>query len=477
MPWILDYLKSRNGLKSKGNTIKKSAHLAQSRDGQHRCDRSDLETGDKDHIFPLGYYTPRPSPRGFVVREVRKVSSCKSPSECGTNQISAVDPNFGSIGTHHAAVPYPISACSSQISTSSAPSPDSSVKKVSHISPLIRQSTDNSKLNVKGAKANTHSRPAFNMLLGQQDPASSYFTRRYFRLAGLPASRNALDVSKNRIHCMSALDPHAFELFKLYTQTSKVAFNVPEDVVKEHLWMACWPLLNAHILGCTIEEPDFSDKVMDAIVYRLAPGTCPDVETITHLFTKDWEGVSHALRQFVIDRFIDAPELDREHLAVSDIPTSFSQLALQTALRCPSRASNAAVLSGCKYHIHGTKEACYKTGITPANALKEQKLAETREMSAKDAKVVVADVINNGVKSIDWAERRADANRTLRAETGRTWVGFERLEDIRVPKKSSGLIDTSANRTADGHTIDKRNHADLGLDQDIKQIARSLWQN
>lgn len=441
MHLILGYLKSRNGLRSKGNTIKKSAHLAQTRDGQQKCDRSDLETGNKDHIFPLGHYTPRPSPRGFIVREVRKVSSCNSPSEPGTNQISAVDSNFGSIGTHHV-----ISACSSQISTTSAPFSDPSTKEVSQIRPLIRQSTGNSKLNVKGTKANTHSRPAFNMLLGQQDPASSYFTRRYFRLAGLPASRNALDVSKNTIHCMSTLDPHAFELFKLYTSTSKVAFHVPEDFVKKHLWMACWPLLNAHILGCTIEEPEFADKVMDAIVYKLAPGTCPDVETVTHLFTNDWEGVSPALRQFVIDCFIDAPEADREHLAVSDIPKSFSQLALQTALRCSSRASNATVLSGCKYHIHGTKEACYKTRISPANALKEQKLAEAREMSAKDAKVVGANVINNGVKSVDWAERRADAIRALRAETGRSRVGFERLEDVRVPKKSSGLIVTSVTR-------------------------------
>ena len=76
--------------------------------------------------------------------------------------------------------------------------------------------------------------------------------------------------------------------------------------------------------------------------------------------------------------------------------------------------------SGCVYHTHGMEEACYKTRLTPVDTPKERHLVQAREAFAKDAAVVVANVIHHGIKSVDWEQCRAEANQALRLETGRT---------------------------------------------------------
>lgn len=42
----------------------------------------------------------------------------------------------------------------------------------------------------------------------------------------------------------------------MYTDTGKIGFRCPSDVNNKYLWIACWPLMNAHILGCVIDEPE-----------------------------------------------------------------------------------------------------------------------------------------------------------------------------------------------------------------------------
>ncbi|KAF9701134.1 hypothetical protein EKO04_000118 [Ascochyta lentis] len=424
MPRILKFLRRRKEFRTKSTTIKKAALVAQATIAQDTYDKKAPESRIDDAIFSLEHYTPRPSPKTFVVGEVREMPNDNRPLRFSrsnhreTDHKVAITAKSGANteARHDQHVNLPILFAESP---SKIPDTDSSFTSIN---------TKDSKTLANNVSAASRTRPAFKLLLGRQDPASPYFTRRYFHFSDLAAPHSPLDASNDTLHHISEFDPQAFEMYKIYLHTGRIPHAHTNNVDKFHLWMAYWPLMNAHSLGYIVEEPGFADRVMDVLAERLRPGTCPDVETIIHLFGENREGVSDALRQFIVDRFIDALETDRQFLNKFNMPASFSQTALRTTLQRLD-GKLPVVQSGCEYHTHGTEEACYKTKITPAEALKEKKLAEARELSAKDAESAVANIIQNGVKSIDWERHRADANRKMREKTGRTWVGFKRLED------------------------------------------------
>lgn len=441
MPRILKYLRSKNELRTKGNTMKKNAPGAQTNDSQETHGEAAPRSGDEANTLPLEYYTPRPSPKSFVVRETRKVSNNSSPTDSLESQGSRAD--HEDVAATKSDVPAGLmGAQSSRASGSPTPSPGSPSTQVANTTPPVRASAI-----INGASTEPHPRAAYKLILGRQDPTSSYFTRRYFRLNDLAASQKVLNASNDTLHHVPELDPQAFDMFKIWLHTRKITPWYLDNVEKEHKWMASWPLMNAHILGCIIEEPDFADRVMDVLAERLAPLTCPDADTIAHIFALDREGVSKALKRLVIDRFIDSPEVGRNCLNIASMPKTFCQGALQTILQRFDRDFNPEAHSCCRYHIHGPNEACYKTRMTPVDVMKEQKLAEARALSTKDAEVVVANMIKNGIKSIDWEQRKANANRALQEEMRRSWVGFRRLEDGGRLVRSARITKTSPNGT------------------------------
>ncbi|KAJ4983356.1 hypothetical protein SVAN01_11141 [Stagonosporopsis vannaccii] len=112
----------------------------------------------------------------------------------------------------------------------------------------------------------------------------------------------------------------------------------------------------------------------------------PRFKTVKHLFDNDKNDVPKTLRRFAVARFTDAPQRSSDILQ-----------ALRT-------------------------QTCYKTGSTQVDTLKKGKLADTREVSRRDAKVVQANTPQNSIRIIDWEQRRADGHRALRVETGRSWV-------------------------------------------------------
>ncbi|KAL1607557.1 hypothetical protein SLS59_002525 [Nothophoma quercina] len=116
------------------------------------------------------------------------------------------------------------------------------------------------------------------------------------------------------LHHLSELDPQAFELYKIYLLSNKIAFRYLEDISPGYAWVACWPLMNAHILGCIIGEPDFADRAMDTLVETLTAGICPDSDTIEHLFNNGKEGIPEMLKLFAINRFIEAQQQSHDSI-------------------------------------------------------------------------------------------------------------------------------------------------------------------
>ena len=429
MSWFFRPFKSKNEPGLKGKTIKKSAPKAQDSNGLSVGNELASRSKDTDNDFPSEYYTPRPVPKSFVVGEVRKVSNNGSPLNYPGARAKEAEPKVTtSASTAATELPNSQHGESSCLQTLSPRSTSSDFKIGS---PQEQLTISTQKLMPNGTNGEHRPQSIFHLLLGQQDPSSLYFTRRYFNLPDLDYANNALESRNDTLHRIYELDPQAFEIYKIYMHIGKISFRCPENVKTEHIWIACWPLINAHILGCVIEEPGFADRVMDTLTENLAPGVCPDIETIEHLFDGK-NGVPALLQQFVVDRFVDTQQRSHVLLETPNLPTNFRLLLLQAAMQ---RLSNGSVVEsnmGCQYHIHGTDEACYRSQITLQSMSKDKKLAEAREISARDAQVAVANAEQNGVKSVDWEKRRLDVNRTLRAESGRTWVGFRKLEGGKV---------------------------------------------
>lgn len=274
--------------------------------------------------------------------------------------------------------------------------------------------------------------PMVDVLLGHQDPSSQYFSCKYFCV---PARTLAFVQSEGNFPLPIAnLDPHAFELYQIWlhtgvipTQQRVMCFYHPASDVKK-TWQSCWPLINAHILGVTLNAPNFTDRVVDMLQAKLSGDIFPDIDTLKHIFSSSGNGISEALRRFVVDRCLEGGKEKIANMNMSSLPPNFVISMLEEVMRrLPSNLLKEHATPGCEYHTHKPAEECYKNMILPKESLKEERLAYQRSRSRKDAEKVIANAQANGVKIVDWAEQRAEGNRNLLEQTGRRHVRFSRL--------------------------------------------------
>ncbi|KAJ8114990.1 hypothetical protein OPT61_g3249 [Boeremia exigua] len=422
--------KGKRGSGRRSKIVKKTtsgAHIKNDHDVARHA--SICEVTNNDTISPCGYYTPRPFPKSFVVGRVRKMSGNGGSSRLIVKSGAAsnyTDSEPASVPKTTKTEPGDSHKLPTHVSGSSF---NRRTGRIRSSSTNVGASTEKPLIDEENrSNEGKHPRPSLSLLLGLQNPHSPYFARRLFSLPDLTDMRGVFEASDNTLYHISELDPQAFEVYRTYVHTGRIGFRPPTNVKAEHVWIACWPLMNAHILGCVVEEVDFADKVMDTLVERLTTSVRPDVETVKHLFDNDKKEIPEALKKLIVNRFIAAQQRSFAPLETLAYPLTFKLSILEAALTHLSRNHSTAAMSGCEYHVHSKTEACYRTKRTLIDVSKDRRLAEAREISARDAEMVSANILNNGVKSIDWEQRRADANKVLRAETGKLWVGFRRLQ-------------------------------------------------
>lgn len=78
-----------------------------------------------------------------------------------------------------------------------------------------------------GDNGGTRLQPTFELLLGEQDPTSPYLTRNYFSEPNVADARDRTGFAEDVLQHISELDPQAFEVYKLYTNTGKIGFRCP----------------------------------------------------------------------------------------------------------------------------------------------------------------------------------------------------------------------------------------------------------
>lgn len=451
------FLRTKTEPGSKGNTIKKAAPEAQINESTQ--DKLAIQPSHEDSSFPREYYKPRPVPQSFVVGEVRKVSNNGSPPDSIKAQDQVPKTVAATRAEDAAGRKNAVSSTADpEKSLMTAAESDAPVELIAGTSATGKSVHANSVSN--GVYGERSTQPTFDLLLGQQDPSSPYFTRRYFSEAYVADVRDATKPPRDILHHISELDSQAFEMYKMYTNTGKIGFRCLADVKNKYLWIACWPLMNAHILGCIIEEPAFADRVMNFLVEKLPLGLAPDFKTVEHLFDGNRKGISDALKTFVADRFVNAQQQSHVVLDTSTYPETFQEAALQSALRHLAYSQDTDARPGCTYHTHHDKELCYKTRLTPVDTLKEQRLAVARENSARDAEFVIANALQNGVKSVDWEQRRAAAKQALRIDTVQAWTTSWLLDGGDQADRNTSTS-PHANGTSDStHTTDRKANGD-----------------
>jgi len=293
------------------------------------------------------------------------------------------------------------------------------------------------------------------LLLGTRNTSSQYFTQRIVQAStsrdpvlaaylSRLSSPMTIEGRGDQHTRLDDIDPHAFELYQIWLHTGFIPSQEPMPrrptlpAEATHIWQACWPLINAHILGHTIGTPEFSDRVIDMLQEKVEIGVCADVDTIKHLFSTSSEKIPESLKRFVVDRCVDAGVEGVAGVHISELPPAFVHLMLETALHRLATGNPVPRQMECAYHTHATPEACYKRHIPSADQRRAQRCADERAKSNKDSEEVEKSVKLNGVWTVDWEQRRTEANRVLREQTGKTWVGFSRPSNHR-----SGTTETN----------------------------------
>jgi hypothetical protein len=292
-------------------------------------------------------------------------------------------------------------------------------------------------------------RQMVDLLVGQQHKSSPYFTQKYFCVPEFTVQNSSTRVSANSsssLVLLPDLDSHAFELYQIWLHTGTVPFRCQGACCSSptsdsrYIWQACWPLINAHILGCAIGAPEFSDQVMDLLQEKTRNAPQVDTNTISHVFSENESEIDipSVLRRFVADRYIDAGiESGFDDLDIPGLPPKFVYTMLDAALRRLSPANPEGFPSSCEYHTHKASRTCYKLSVQPTIMRKEQKLEVARENSRKDSKEVLKNANTNGIQTVDWEQRKAEAMRALMEQRGCGRVGFHRLSE-------PGSIETGA---------------------------------
>lgn len=235
-----------------------------------------------------------------------------------------------------------------------------------------------------------------------------------------PSPSTSSTVARSALTAVPDLDPHAFEMFQIWLHTGLVptryqACRSSVQTNSDYVWQDCWPLFNAHILGSEINAPAFSDRVMDVLQDRIGRTVHADIDTINHIFAHDRPAISMVLKQFIVDRYIEAATENRyDKLNLERLPQPFVQLMLHSALLRLSSSRPASASLICRYHMHEDPTSCYKKLANPTQAHKQQRLQLQREMSRKDSEEVVTNAKLNGIKTVDWETRRAETELLLR---------------------------------------------------------------
>jgi hypothetical protein len=112
-------------------------------------------------------------------------------------------------------------------------------------------------------------RQMVDLLVGHQHKSSPYFCVPEFTVPN--SSTRVSANSSSSLVLLPELDPHAFELYQIWLHTGTVPFRCHGACCSSptsdsrYIWQACWPLINARILGYAIPAPEFSDQVMDLL--------------------------------------------------------------------------------------------------------------------------------------------------------------------------------------------------------------------
>jgi hypothetical protein len=186
------------------------------------------------------------------------------------------------------------------------------------------------------------------------------------------------------------LDEHALELYKEYQRTGEIHYCIPESAVDDNnkqTWQHCSSLINAYLYGFSVRDVDFADRVMDILDERIAKGVCADVETIFHIFAA--YTVPEQLRQFVVNRCLDADasNFQREH--TRRLPKLYVLMALKTAKdrMASSVSSSPSSPKICEYHLHsGGSERCYRRIAGRRGQRREAKIEQPMQGKNKKMK-------------------------------------------------------------------------------------------
>jgi hypothetical protein len=310
-------------------------------------------------------------------------------------------------------------------------------KSKTHSQEAIREESDSvssTQSAVNGQTQKVPHREMLDLLIGQRDPSSQYFTQRYIRV---PASTMPSTITDNNsLLAFPELDPQAMELYQIWFHTGEIparyqrAYCPASTTDTRYSWQTYWPLINAHILGCALKTPEFSDQVIDLLQEKLSIAGSPDVDTIDHLFSASNISNPETLKNFIVDRCINAGIDGLAGIDMPSLPLTFVYLMLERSLCRLSSTSLNLSTSECEYHTHKSPETCYKQSMLPKDLRRKQGLELDRENSCKDAQEVVMNAKVNGIKTVDWEERRAEANRALWEQTGRRHFGFRRQDGL-----------------------------------------------
>jgi len=226
------FLKIKTEPGSKGNTIKKAAPETQIDESTE--DEQVIAPTDDAVSFPREYYKPRPVPHSFVVGEVRKVSNNGSPPDSVKAQeqvpktvvaTQADDP----ADTKNA----PDFTANPEKSLTTAARADAPVELITGTAATRRSVHAQPVLD--GVNGERRPQPTFDLLLGQQDPTSPYFTRRYFSEPYVADARDASKPPRDILHHISELDSQAFGVYRMYTNTGRIGFRCRVDVKNKYL--------------------------------------------------------------------------------------------------------------------------------------------------------------------------------------------------------------------------------------------------
>lgn len=297
--------------------------------------------------------------------------------------------------------------------------------------------------------------PSLDLLVGNQDLKNPYFTRRLRKLpasAGLDPTRELFadftgENEGESSFQLTDLDPHALKVYRIWVQTGTILIfhrdMVSPSYSSETTWQACWPLMNAIILGDIVEEHDFVDELMNLLDEKVIKKVCADADTITHIFANNNEKTPEVLKRFVMDRCFEAQVERLLDLHLVTLPTLFLARVLERMLGESSGPERWEPLDpDCTYHSHESVEDCYKRKSLENNSRHSAEEQENLAQSPPGSEDILADTDQQSFKSVDrvWGDERADRVVSGRAARREMIITV----DLKVTRDLSESMSTSS---------------------------------